>query len=388
MSIRKRSWITSKGEAKEAWIVDYRDKQGSRHIETFDKKSLAVARHAEVDVKIRAGVHVARSTSLTIEEAGQQWLEASETAGLEASTVEQYEAHLRLHINPLIGGVKLADITTATVRDFQDQLRQAGRSPAMVSKVVSSLGALLSEALERGLVGRNACHELSRSKKQRARVQKRQDTRLEVGRDIPTLDEVRRIVAAASKRWRPLLTTAALTGLRLSELRGLRWRDVDLKAGEIQVRQRADKFHKIGPPKSAAGVRTVPIGKTVLGVLREWKLACPNGELGLAFPNTRGKIEGNGNILTRALIPACIAAGVVTRDGGAKYTGMHALRHFYASWCINRTEDGGLGLPPKVVQTRLGHSTISETMDTYGHLFPSGDDGRQQDAAEAALLAT
>jgi hypothetical protein len=71
---------------------------------------------------------------------------------------------------------------------------------------------------------------------------------------------------------------------------------------------------------------------------------------------------------------------VLGKDRGpvlkAKYTGLHALRHFYASWCINRKKDGGLELPPKMVQERLGHANIATTMDTYGHLFPSGDDGQ------------
>ena len=71
----------------------------------------------------------------------------------------------------------------------------------------------------------------------------------------------------------------------------------------------------------------------------------------------------------------------------AKYTGLHALRHFYASWLINRKEEGGLGLPPKVVQERLGHSSITMTYDRYGHLFPRGDDAEEIDAAERALLA-
>jgi integrase len=92
------------------------------------------------------------------------------------------------------------------------------------------------------------------------------------------------------------------------------------------------------------------------------------------------------NIVVRGLAPAQVAAGVVTKGGKAKYTGLHSLRHFYASWCINRKEDGGLGLPLKVVQHRLGHSTIQMTADTYGHLFPSGDDGAELAAAERALL--
>jgi integrase len=66
---------------------------------------------------------------------------------------------------------------------------------------------------------------------------------------------------------------------------------------------------------------------------------------------------------------------------------MHALRHFYASWCINRKADGGLELPAKVVQERLGHSSITMTMDVYGHLFPRGDDGSELDKATRELLA-
>jgi integrase len=103
-----------------------------------------------------------------------------------------------------------------------------------------------------------------------------------------------------------------------------------------------------------------------------------------------------------ALVPTLLAAGVTApvldehqkpkRDDhgkpiiAAKY-GWHSLRHFYASWCINRKVDGGLELPPKTVQQRMGHASIAITMDVYGHLFPSGDDGAELAAAEMALLA-
>ncbi len=85
--------------------------------------------------------------------------------------------------------------------------------------------------------------------------------------------------------------------------------------------------------------------------------------------------------------PAVLAAGLVDGDGVPKYSGLHCLRHFYASWCINRREDGGLGLPPKSVQDRMGHATLAMTMDTYGHLFRSVDDHSEMEAAERALLA-
>ena len=69
------------------------------------------------------------------------------------------------------------------------------------------------------------------------------------------------------------------------------------------------------------------------------------------------RVESLANIINRGLIAA--------QPKGAKYTGMHSLRHFYASWCINRTKDGGLGLPPKNVQERLGHASITVTLDRY-----------------------
>src|SRR6185436_16249943 len=106
----------------------------------------------------------------------------------------------------------------------------------------------------------------------------------------------------------------------------------------------------IGKPKSAAGERVVPFGKFVANSLKEWKLACPKSGGDLVFPNGAGKVESLANIINRGLIPTQAAAGVVTKEGKARYTGLHALRHFYASWCINRPADGGLGLPPKIVQ--------------------------------------
>jgi integrase len=158
---------------------------------------------------------------------------------------------------------------------------------------------------------------------------------------------------------------------------------VDLKNGKVQVRQRADRYNMIGAPKSEAGTRVVPIGPDLLNVLREWKLACPPGEL--VFPTKRGRIEHHSNIV-RAFKSLVLAAGLKNNLGKPKYGGLHALRHFYASWCINRKADGGLELPPKVVQTRLGHASIVMTMDRYGHLFPTGDDGSELASAERALL--
>jgi integrase len=171
--------------------------------------------------------------------------------------------------------------------------------------------------------------------------------------------------------------------LRASELRALRWSDINLKHHELHVRQRADRYNTMGRPKSAAGERTIPIPPILANTLKEHRLA---SEHDLVFANGRGNVENWANIVNRGFHPAQIKAGVVTKDDKPKYTGLHALRHFYASWCINRRADGGLELPLKVVQARLGHASISMTADTYGHLFPRGDDGVELAAAERAFL--
>jgi len=234
----------------------------------------------------------------------------------------------------------------------------------------------------------------SRKRGKERQAEFRQKGRVKVGVDIPTREEIKAIVDHAKGRWRPFLLTAIFTGLRASELRGLRWQDVDIDRRELHVRQRADRYNVIGAPKSGAGERTVPLPPIVANALREWKLACPKGDRDLVFPTSTGQIEHHTNIVHRGLAPTEIAAGVTVakpgRDGTqtvvAKYSGLHSLRHFYASWCINRRADGGLELPPKVVQERLGHSSIMMTMDVYGHLFPRGDDSVELDAAARSLL--
>jgi integrase len=387
MSVRKREWVNPRGEAREAWVVDYVDGSGQRRNKNFKRRRDAYDYAVRVGAEVRAGTHTPDSTSLTIAEAGQLWLQTRENAGLERTTLTSYREHLDLHIAPEIGDTKLSQLTVPMVRAFEDKLRK-DRSPAMVRKAIGSLSMILSDAHERGLVAQNVVRGLraKRSPGKQQRADKRQKGKLKPGTDIPTPAEIRAFVATLAGPWLPLFLTAIFTGLRASELRGLRWSDVDLKRGEVHVRQRADRFCRIGALKSVSTERAVPLPPMLINVLREWKLACPKGSLDLVFPNGNGNPESPSNVLQRGLHPMMIAAGLTTRKGEAKYTGMHALRHFFASWCINRRVDGGLELPLKVVQARMGHSTIAMTADVYGHLFPRGDDSAELAAAESFLV--
>jgi integrase len=395
MSVRKRTWATSTGEKKEAWIVDYADQAGERHIQTFGRKKEADEYHATVRVDVRKGVHTAPNKSIDVAQAAEDWLTYVRGEKVERSTLAQYQQHIDRHIIPRIGRDKLARLTQPGIEAFRDDLL-AHNSRAMAKKVLTSLKSLLKDAKRRGNVAQNVALDVKIKKDKREKI------KLKVGVDIPTPDEIKRIINAASKKRRPILLTAIFTGLRSSELRGLRWSDVDLKGAELHVRQRADRYNAIGNPKSESGGRTIPLGPRFINTLKEWKLACPKGDHGLVFPTSTGNIEHHANIL-RDLEPIMIAAGLAVpakdaegkavrdKDGKPvlepKYTGLHAFRHFYASWCINRRADRGLELPAKVVQERLGHSSIIMTMDTYGHLFPRTDDGAELAAAESALLA-
>ncbi|PNG27912.1 tyrosine-type recombinase/integrase [Methylocella silvestris] len=413
MSIRKRTWKTGDGLQKEAWVVDYVDQKGKRRLKTFDRKKEADAWWKAAGFEIEKGFRTPDSQSVTIAKAAELWLETCRGHKLERSTIDAYAQHVENHIAPYLAREKLSQFTAPMVREFEDRLRNGAaapgaaegkpRSSAMVKKIIGSLGSLIADAQERGLIGRNVVRELSKRRKGAdRRLEKRHKGKLKIGVDIPSRDEVKAIVDHLEGRWRPILLTAIFTGLRSSELRGLRWSDVDLKKCELHVRQRVDQYSVMGAPKSESGQRTVPLPPVVANTLREWKLACPKSKVDLVFPTGRGTPENHANVINRGLIPAQLAAGVTTlahdakgmplkdEDGKpvirAKYTGLHAFRHFYASWCVNSREDGGLGLSAKAAQGRLGHSTIAMTLDTYGHLFPRGDDGSELAAAEKALL--
>jgi integrase len=378
MSVRRRVWKTKSGESRAAWVVAYADQAGTQRIATFEKKRDADAYETQVQTEVRAGVHTAVGASITVAEAAEDWLSRVELEGRERITLKTYRGHVTLHIAPRLGNERLARLTAPRIDAFRDDLLRALSRP-MARKVLGTLKSTLRDAQRRGTVAQNVATSV------RIDGNKRDQRKVEVGRDIPTPDEIRRIVQAGSDRWRPLLVVAAFTGLRASELRGLTWNDIDLKRGELHVRQRADCYLAIGKPKSRAGERTIPLGPFTSNTLRTWRLACPRSELGLVFPTSTGRISHHKSIIRSALIPAQLAAGVVTANNRAKYPGLHALRHFYASWWINRKVDGGLELPAKMVQARLGHSSIVMTLDTYGHLFPRGDDGAELVAAERAL---
>lgn len=370
------------------WRASYTDGSGIRRKKQFPKKSAAEAWLVETCHDVARGVHTPGSISPTVKDAGALWIKRCNEKNLEATTIDAYEQHVDLHIAPFIGAKKLSDMTVPAVNAFADQLRDGGRSAAMIKKVIRSLGSIFKEARRRGLssVAPTVGIDLD--------LPERDDPRPV----IPTKAELQAIIAGAtarkSRRWRALVLVATFCGLRASELRGLRWVDVDFEARQIHVNQRADASHKIGKLKSKAAYRSLRMPPMVLNALREWKLACPKGDLDLVFPNGIGKVESYANLIDRGFAPIQIGAGITAQrealdEAGkpvtvtvAKY-GLHALRHACASLWIEQ------GHNPKQIQTLMGHSSIKVTFDTYGHLFADSEaDQRAAEGVELRLLGS
>jgi integrase len=406
---KQRTWKTSKGVIKSAWIVPYSapDPVTGRLLprwKQFPSREAAIAFSHRTYVELEQGTHVPDSQSCTVAQAGELWIKSVQAKARERSTTTYYETHIRLHINPRIGHLRLIDLTLPKVSAFEDNLR-ANVSPDMTRKVMGSLRRLLGNAQVRGLVARNVGRDMPRD-----RSSGRDHEPLRIGVNFPSIEEVRQILHAATGRWRPLLIVGAFSGLRSSELRGLRWTDLELTLpiGRLHVRQRLDAWGKAGPPKSKAGYRTIPLSEYVVRTLLAWKEECPQLDMGerdgqgrpikvrhFVFPNGAGGSENHANITNRGWFAVQITAGLgepmldasgnprFDRDGTplmrGKY-GLHSLRHFFCSWLIDR------GKAPKDIQVQMGHSSLVMTLDRYGHLFPRQDDADEMARAEAALL--
>lgn len=371
-TIRKRSWTTCAGGQKAAWCVDYRDASGARRAKQFARKKDADAWLTQAAWEVLRGVHTPDSESITVAEAADLWIAKAEAAGRERGTVKQYRELASLHIKPLLGAERLSRLSMPKVEAFADALQQT-RSKAMASKAVRALSSILTEAMRRGLVAQNVARgvKVARSSRDRKRIV------------IPERDELRKLLKAsdlpAQPQMRSLMLVAALAGLRSSELRGLSWGHVDLKAGSITVAQRADAWGKIGAPKSEAGLRTIPIGPALISELRAWKLRCPPSPLDLVFPNEQGRPIWQSK-LHKLYLSVENTAGLGAK-AGARF-GLHCLRHAAASAWIRQ------GLDLKRLQVWMGHSNIQITLDTYGHLLTdTKGDAALAGSVEAALLA-
>ncbi len=352
---------------KAAWIVDYKDSAGRRRTKQFKRKKDADAWLIGASWQVSQGTHTADSQSITVSKAAQLWLKRGERDGLERSTIEAYEQHVRLHIEPVCGPRKLSQITRPIAEGYRDKFVERLSRP-MAIRVMRSLSAIISEAQRQGYVAQNVCAgvRLKRAPREKGRIV------------IPAKQDLRAIIEEAQQGSEPmglaLTTVIVFAGLRASELRGLGWHNVDLKGSRITVDRRADFKNLLGPPKSDASYRTIPIPSLAVQALKMWKLRCRPSDEDLVFPSVKGKVMSYVVLSRRVFGPIQIAAGVSSqrRTKGdvpvlePSFT-LHDFRHSAAALWIDQH------ISPKRIQRWMGHSSIQVTFDTYGHLFAQAD---------------
>lgn len=295
--------------------------------------------------------------SLTLGRYLERWLADSVRDTVKATTYETYERLMRLHLVPALRRLKLKNLTPAHVRGLYREKLDSGLSASSVQRVHALLHKALQQAVNDGLVPRNVTEAVRAPKQSR--------------KEIPTLtrEQARAFLEAAKgDRLETLYVLAIHTGLRQGELLGLKWDDVDLDRGTLQVR-RILSAAKDGPtftaPKNNQG-RSVRLTAQAVQGLRDHRKRQVEDRLrhaalwqdhGLVFTTLVGTPLNRHNVFSRSFKP-------LLRRASLPDIPFHALRHSFATLMLAGGEH------PKVVQEMMGHSGIRVTMDFYSHVLP------------------
>ena len=356
-SIRKRTLPS--GEVR--WMVDFKDANGKRRAKMFEKKRDADGFLVTARAQVAEGTFVHSRDSVTVKQAAEHWIEQCRVrrdAGqrMEAATYKNYETVVRLHIldeRIRIGALKVSRLDIELVETFQRRLMDNGRSAYLAKTTISVLGLILKAAKRKKWCTINPVDDVEQLTCRRAPGHTQ----------MPTDEEVAKLIANACPVLKPMLMVAAFCGLRASELRGLTWDNVDLDSKVIKVVQRVDYRNVFGPPKTTAGFREVPVADQVILALREWRVRsrqdCMKTDLNLVFPNRNGLPRRHNDLLRKYFWPLIEKLGIEMR--------WHGLRHYAVSCWLRQ------GYSIKEAQTFAGHASAQMTIDRYGHYLPKGD---------------
>jgi integrase len=290
----------------------------------------------------------------------EHWLPAMQARGLRPSTLARYESHVRCAIGPALGGLPLQAVMPTHLNKLYSNLRAAGRAPKTIRNVHGVLSKALADAERWGLVGRNPARlaDVPAITRPKLRVWSPEQTRAF-------------LAVVASDRLFAVWLLAATTGMRRGELLGLRWADIDLKAGAIHVAQarvRAGNQVVAGEPKTARGRRTIALDTATATALRQHRKRQAEERLqvgpGYAYSDLVFTMPNGSPIHPNRF---SLWFRKHARGAGLPPIRLHDMRHSYA------TAGLAAGVPPKVMSERLGHATVAFTLDTYTSALPAMD---------------
>ena len=357
--------VTKYGTKK--WQARWRDANGKQRAKVFDKKG-------DADAFLRKALNLADAGGLdpaagkiTVAEVGAEFL--ASCIHLSPGTIEGYARDLTRYAYPAFGNVPISKLTSAQIQSWlAEQLTRL--APSTVKANYRSLRVMVSWAIRARYLTINPFDGVNAP-----RVPF-------VEKEYLTVEQVEAIANSIGDRYRAFVLVAAYSGARLAELVGLRraWVNGNTITINEQLKMRATGWSREAT-KTSGSRRTIVLPASIAEELREHmdKYTGP-GPDDLVFINQYGNPIGasfRGNVWA----PACYKAGLAELKTHADrpttivgYPKFHSLRHTSVAICI------AAGVAPKVIQQRLGHSSIVLTMNTYGHLMPGIDD-----AAAAAM---
>jgi integrase len=336
---------------------------GRLHFRTVGRDLAAARRAREELVAALAAGRVPASPRLRFDTVAGWWLERFEAkvaAGeRHPRTLEAHRYHLDHNLLPRLASRRIGALGVEDVAALITELRSDGHSAKSTANALGTLQGILRFARRRGWALADPVELLEPDERPR-HPRRRQRV---LGRP-----EIERLLDACPPRGRLFVTTALYSGLRISELLGLIWEDVDFAAGLIRVRAQLSRAHRGEParrvaPKTPASVREVPLVEQLSHQLAAHKQASPFARPGdWVFATSRGTPYGQRNVARRVLRRAADAAQL-NGDGWPPLR-FHDLRHTFASHLIV-----DLGLDVAQVSRILGHARITITLDVYTHLF-------------------
>lgn len=410
MTVQRRQWTQADGRKGLTWAVDFYDEVGQRvRRQGFTTKREAEDWEHEERARRRESAKLAslplsqrrllQGAEMPFSELAGAWLDAC-SRGLdnrlpvEPRTYQGYEGSVRLHLSPLIGEVPLGELDAPRIAALRDDLLRT-RSREKVTRTLRHLRQALHYAVRRGHIASNPAASITVGSDDRGERRLRAASPGDLATLLSAIERLRAVAEAESLRcqgerrsdpsagarfqaeargWHSfglLVRTAALTGLRISELRALSWDAVTLgSTPSLTVTRRADQQQRLGAPKSKASRRMVTLPVALAEELAAWKEECPMAARNYVFPSSEGHLMHDSNLRRRRLAPAMKAAGLLDEQGKAKFS-FHGFRHLNAS-ALLRT---GLGLVD--VAKHIGHADPNLTLSTYAHsLDGTGDERR------------
>lgn len=338
-----------------SWQVRYRDPSGKERARSFRRKTDAEKFSVTVETdKIRGMWADPQLAKITVSE----WLPAWQASRvhLRPSTRALSESLLRNHVLPYLGDRRLGSVTPTDVQGFVAYLEEKVLAASTVRQCYLLVAGLFSSALDSDVIVRSPCRGINLPEYSKTEMR------------FLTAEEVSHLASVIDEPYRALVLTAAYAGCRFGELAGMRAHRLDLLRRTLTIAESLSEVRgqvRLAPPKTASARRQLALPKflaeELAGHLAEWA----PGRDGFVFSAPQGGPLLRRNFRRREWLPAVrLSVGEPMR--------FHDLRHTHAAMLIAQGEH------PKVIQNRLGHSSIKTTLDTYGHLF----DGLDEAAAE------